>query len=544
MFRVSSFLITMFVVFFCFQSIVFAEVKVTGLFGDHMVLQRGKLVPVWGTATANEKVIVKFSGQEKTALADKDGKWMVKLDVMKAGGPEIMTITGVNTITINDVLIGEVWIGSGQSNMEMVVSNYTSGDPVLAEIAKGNYPKLRMLTSPNLKWVEAKDINSINGFSALLFSFGYKLQKELGEDIPVGLMTGAVGGTPSGLWVNAQALIDDKGCQDSVKKFIDSGQYDALTKRYQDDLAKWEKDVADIKAKAEAAMIKPEEDPNAPEPAPVIIKLPKLPNKPVQPQKPGDFGWAGGLYKLKIQPLIPFAIRGVLWDQGESGTGFVGADNYPVMGALFSSWRKEWAVAGELDEKNANFPFIYVQKPSGGGCAFDLENPVTTKAEKFSPLPATVPSVDYGRELYVRLLDYSNVYIAQSGDLGSGIHPSNKSGYGTRAAQVALGAIYNRKIEYNGPIFKSFKVEGNRIRIEFTHIGQGLAIGQSDKLQGFAVAGEDNKFVWGDAVIDGETVVVSSNAITKPVAVRYFGVSFCNLFNKDGLPALVFRTDK
>lgn len=527
------------------HSFAFADVKVPGLFSDHMVLQREKVVPVWGTAAVDEKVTVKFAGQEKSAVADKNGKWMVKLDALKTGGPEIMTITGNNTITINDILIGEVWIGSGQSNMAMNVASYTKNDPVLAEAAKASYPKIRMLNSPAMKWIIADNENNINNYSALLFAFGYQLQKGLGEDVPVGLMVGAVGGTASGMWVNAQPLMDDPACKEAVKKFIDSGQYDAITKKYEADLAKWEKDVADIKAKAEAEANapKPAADPNAPEANPPAKKEMKLPEKPRQSQKPGDFGWAGGLYKQKIMPLIPFAIRGILWDQGEAGSGFVGADNYPVMGVLFKSWRNDWKTAAN-DEKAGDFPFLYVQKPSGGGCAFDLKNPVTIKGEKLSPLPTSVPNIDTNRELYARLLDYPNTWIVQSSDLGKDTHPVNKSGYGNRAAQVALGSSYGKKVETNGPIFKSFKVEDNKIRIEFTHTGQGLTPGQSDKLQGFAIAGEDKKFVWGNAVIDGDTVIVSSDTIAKPTAVRYFGISCCNLFNKDGLPALIFRTDK
>jgi sialate O-acetylesterase len=530
------------VVFICLlvQSIAFADVKVAGIFNDHMVLQREKTVPVWGTAAVDEKVTVKFAGQEKSAVADKDGKWMVKLDALKTGGPEVMTIAGKNTVTINDVLIGEVWIGSGQSNMAMNVASYIGNDPVLAAAAKNTYPKLRMLVMPNMRWVEATDSKDINNYSALLFAFGYQLQKALGEDVPVGLMASANGGTASGMWVNSQPLMDDPTCKESVKKFIDSGQYEAITKKYEADLAKWEKDIADIKAKIAAEAAQVPTDPNAPVTVPKNYPLPKKPNPS---QKPGDFGWAGGLYKQKIVPMIPYAIRGILWDQGEAGSGFVGADNYPVMGVLFKSWRNDWKTASG-DDKAGDFPFLYVQKPSGGGCAFDLTNPVTIKGEKLSPLPKDVPGFDGSRELYARLLDYPNTWIVQSSDLGKDTHPVNKSGYGNRAAQVALGSIYGKKVETNGPIFKSFKVEDNKIRIEFTHVGQGLTPGQADKLQGFAIAGEDKKFVWGDAVIDGQTVVVSSDKVAKPTAVRYFGVSFCNLFNKDGLPALIFRTDK
>jgi sialate O-acetylesterase len=238
--------------------------------------------------------------------------------------------------------------------------------------------------------------------------------------------------------------------------------------------------------------------------------------------------------------MIPFGIRGVLWDQGESGTAVFGVDQYTLMGALIRGWRKEWG--------QGDFPFLYVQKPSGEGCAWDPEDPVTNKANKFAPLPAAVPATASGvyRETHVRIAQYPGTAMVISTDLGSGIHPTNKSGYGSRAARVALGMVYGRKIEYYGPVYASHKVEGNKVRVSFTHVGAGLAFKHGDKLQGFAVAGEDKVFHWADAVIDGDTVVVTSDKVAKPVAVRYAWADkhpWANLFNKDGLPAQTFRTD-
>ena len=208
------------------------------------------------------------------------------------------------------------------------------------------------------------------------------------------------------------------------------------------------------------------------------------------------------------------------------------------MGALIRGWRKEWG--------QGDFAFIYVQKPSGDGIAWDSTNPVTSQGQPFMPLPANVPGDGQFVETHVRIMNYPNTGMAISSDLGPGIHPSNKSGYGQRSAAVAEGMVYGKKVEYYGPLYSSHEVEGNKVRVKFTHVGQGLAARPSDKLQGFAIAGEDKQFHWADAEIDGETVLLSSAKVPKPVAVRYAYANnrrWANLFNKDGLPAITFRTD-
>lgn len=264
--------------------------------------------------------------------------------------------------------------------------------------------------------------------------------------------------------------------------------------------------------------------------------------RPTPPAKPSELtkNKIGHLYEAHIRPFIPHGIRGVLWDQGESGTAVQGVDQYTLMGALIRGWRREWG--------QGDFPFLYVQKPSGGGCAWDSTDAVTSKAEKFAPLPSAVPADNAGlnREIHLRIMRYPNTGVVIASDLGSGIHPSNKSGYGSRAARVALGMVYGRKIEYYGPVFAEQQIDGNRVRLRFTHVGQGLAFKHGDKLQGFTMAGDDKKFHWASAVIEGDTLVVTCDRVTRPAAVRYaWGAThpWANLFNKDGLPALPFRTD-
>jgi sialate O-acetylesterase len=494
--------------------VVRGDVKLPPILSSHMVLQRDLPVPIWGTAQAGEKVTVKFRDQTKTAEADKEGKWLVRLDALKAGGPDTLTVNGANTVTLDDVLVGEVWIGSGQSNMDGRVNGYAKNDPGLVKLMEGTpYPQVRLARATG-GWKVA-DKENANAFSALLLPFGVRLQQELG--VPVGLMLGAVGGTPSGAWLSEEMFKADALCQEQVKKAAATYDADKAKAAYAAALKKWEEAVEKAKADGKPA-----------------------PGKPAPPLAPGEIrgGRFGYLYAPHIQPMAPFAIRGVLWDQGESGTAVEAADQFAVMGALIRGWRKAWG---------QDFAFLSVQKPSGGGPAFDPADPVTDKADKFAPLPATVPTVDNKyRELHLNLRQHPNTFLVIASDLGSGIHPSNKSGYGYRSARVALGGVYGKKVEIYGPTYQSHKIDGDRVVVSFSHVGGGLVFKQGDKLQGFAVAGADNKFHWANAVIEGETVVLTCPQVSKPVSVRYAWAPthpWANLFNRDGLPALPFKTD-
>jgi hypothetical protein len=214
-----------------------ADVTLPPVLSSHMVLQRDAAVPVWGTAAAGEEVTVKFRDQTRTATADKDGKWLVKLDALKAGGPDPLTVAGKNTLALDDVLAGEVWVGSGQSNMAGTVGGYAKGDDVLAKLATGSYPKIR-LSKSGRAWQETSD-KTVNSHSAILFAFGVRLQKEL--DVPVGLMVGAVGGTPSGFWLSDAAYRNDEACKAVVKKFAATYDLDKAKKEYEEKLVAWEK---------------------------------------------------------------------------------------------------------------------------------------------------------------------------------------------------------------------------------------------------------------------------------------------------------------
>ncbi len=494
-----------------------ADVKLPPVFSDHMVLQRDVPAPVWGTAAPEEEVTVSIAGQTKSTKADAKGLWRVKLDPLKVGPALTLTVKGKNTLTLKDVLVGEVWVGSGQSNMQGTVGGYSKADEGLQKIlAGGPYPKIRHINGRSGVWQEAT-LQTMPSFGAILLAFGLRLQQEL--DVPVGLMLGAVGGTPSGYWLTEEMFNADAPSQALVAKVAAAYQPEVAQKKHEADLAAWEKATATAKAEKKA-----------------------LPRKPAPPAKPGETTGAkiGHLYEANIRGFVGYAIRGVLWDQGESGTAISGVDQYTLMGALIRGWRKDWG--------QGEFPFLYVQKPSGGGPAWDPEHAVTKQANKFTPLPVQVPGANDGsyRETHIRIQNYPATAMVTATDLGSGVHPTNKSGYAERAARVALAVAYGKKVEYYGPVYASHAIEGGKVRVRFTHVGQGLAFKHGDKVQGFVIAGEDKKFHWATATIDGDAVVVSSDQVAKPVAVRYAWASqhpWANLFNKDGLPAQTFRTD-
>ena len=499
-----------------------ADVSVSLLFTDHMVLQREKAVPVFGSAEPGEKVKVEFRGQAKETVADENGKWRVMLDPLEAGGPDTLTISGANTITVNDVLVGEVWVGSGQSNMAGAAKTYAKRDEVLAAmVAAAPYPEIRLLHARLQGW-QVAEAASIDRFSALLFAFGKNLHADLG--VPVGLMVGAVGGTPSVRWLTQEMLVSDAECRRQYEEGIAKNTHATRMEQHEARMAAWEKRMAAFEAEGKT-------------PDPRMVR------KPVAPAPPGPFEElkAGDLFAAHIRPFVGYGMRGALWDQGEAGTRVHDIDQKAMMGALIAGWRKAW--------EQGEFPFIYVQKPSGGGCAWDPEgDPVTRGASKFAAQPVAQPPQGDGkyRELHISIMEHPNTAMVIARDLAGSVHPPNKSGYGARAARVAKALAYGQDVVIYGPRYASHKIEGNRIRIAFTDVGQGLAFKHGDRLQGFTIAGADKAFQWADAEIDGDTVVVSCEQVAEPKAVRYAWAQiapWANLFNKDGLPALTFRAD-
>lgn len=501
-----------------------ADVKVLPPIGSHMVLQRDRPIPINGTAARDEEVTVEFAGQKKTAKADDKGKWSVTLAPLPASKqPATLVARGSagSTATIDDILVGDVWFGSGQSNMafsidhcEAEVKDPEQRDKVLAAIVAGTHPMVR-LHRGNAGWaISGPDVN--RGFSALMLSFGVALQRDI--DVPVGLSVAAIGARPVTAFLSRQQFEADPACVAAQERARTSPEHAPSKAKRDQVLADWEEAVRQARAAG------------TPEP-----------RKPPLPMVHGEL--EGPFWSSAISHVQGMAIRGVVWDQGESGSGLPWVDQYTTMGALIRGWRAELG--------QGEFPFLTIQKPNGGGCAWDPADPVTRYAAPFGPLPKNVPQAAIGafnipREQHLRLREYPNTFLVTSTDLGGGTHPIDKSSYGARAARVALGAVYGRPIEIYGPIYKSHAIDGGKVRVSFSHVGKGLDCRHAEALQGFAVAGADRVFHWAEAVIDGDTVVVSSGQVPEPVAVRYAWAGdfpWANLFNKDGLPTLSFRTD-
>ena len=523
---------------------VFATLTPAPVFSDHMVLQREMEVPVWGTASPGVKITASFAGKSASAVAGSDGMWRLKLGPFEANDqPGVMTLSSDrgDSVAIKDVLVGEVWVGSGQSNMQIWTTSFIGhpNNPMVSTNADLNLqalvdaapcPTIRLiasaannkpLTPQEIHWTPATK-ESLTEFSAQLSAMGVELQKQL--HVPVGLMLSAIGGSPSCRWVTTAALASDPACQADVAKAMatynpekEKADYETALAKYQTDQAAWDALSTDQK----------------------IGK--KAPNKPNLPVKPGEaMRWAiGDLHDQVLTPFIGYGIRGVLWDQGESGTFLRGINQHEVMGVLFKSWRQEWG--------QGDFPFVLVSKPSGGGCAFDPSDKINAWCtDPFKPLPSNANGNGKAHDEMASLGDYLSVFIVPISDLGGGLHPMNKFAYGARDARVILGTVYRQPIDWSGPLLSESKVEGNKMRLHFTHTKGGLVPSKGEKLQGFAIAGADKKFVWADAEIQGDDILVSAAAIPNPAFVRYAwdgNHPWANLFNGEGLPARPFRTD-
>jgi sialate O-acetylesterase len=530
-------LLTAFVLVFSTMS-TYADVTLNGVFAEHMVLQRDMPVAVYGTAEPGEQVTIAFAGQSKSATAGKDGAWSVKLDAMKVSAvPAAMTVSGKNKLTLNDILVGDVWVCSGQSNMEWVLGACNRPE----DLKQANFPLIRLfqirgVVSPNLRtevscfpWAPCTP-QSVENFPAVGFYFGRKVHQETG--IPLGLIRSAQGGTAIEPWTPyaGLALIPELA--------KDKETLDQQLKTYLEKLTGMQPKFDAYLTQARKALSS-----NAELPAP-----PEFPAYPISNNAPQ--GW-NCLYNGYIHPLTRFAIKGVLWYQGESNC--YNADTYfQKQRALIGGWRKAW--------NQGDFPFYFVQLANYGN-------------------PDTIAGADDGGWAKLRMAQLKSLAITNTGmavaielaDIGNpnDVHAKNKKDVGERLSLWALAKDYGKKnLVYSGPLYKSMKIEGSKIRITFDSVGSGLTVATKKgydpmvkepqgSLKKFAIAGEDpsspggsavasRKWVWAEAVIDGKTVVVSSPSVPKPVAVRYAFASNpdgCNLYNNEGLPASPFRTD-
>lgn len=439
-------------------------VKPSPLFSDNAVLQQGISVPVWGTAKDGEPVTVSFQGQNVGTVAS-GGKWMVRLKPLKASSePSTMTITGENTVEVKNVLVGEVWVASGQSNMQFQLKQAETGKEA---IEKSKDSMIRLFTVPNVtsptpltevnsSWVES-DPKTAADFSAVAYFFGRDLRTAL--NVPIGLIDTSWGGTRVQAWTS----------RDHIRNITDEDRAASTNAEYA-----------------------------------------KSPHR------------AANLYNAMIAPLIPYAIRGAIWYQGESNAGeaWLYRTLFPTM---IDNWREDW---GEGD-----FPFLFVQL-------------APWQADANNPHPGIWPELREAQLLTTKkLAKTAMAVITDCGD-EKDIHPKRKQPVGERLALAARAIAYNQKIVYQGPVYKSMKVKGDSIMLSFTSIGGGLEA-KGGELTGFTIAGKDENFHPAQAVIVGNTVVVKSPDVPHPVAVRYGWLNYpvVNLYNKDGLPASPFRTD-
>ncbi len=468
-----------------------AAVKPNPLFSEGMVLQRDVGVSVWGTAKEGEKVVVSFADQELSTLTT-NGKWSVKLSPMKAGGPFLMSIAGDNTITFTNVLVGEVWLCSGQSNMEWPLQKTDNAEAVIAAATDNDFrfftvprtPSDKSLTTVVASWKPCTPANAAP-FSGVAYYFGHHLRKEVG--VPVGLINASVGGTLAEAWTARETLAGDP----ELKKIL--AEHDQAIVAFPEKLARYKADLTNAPQNVKSGS---------------QVKAPPPENPAKSKNRPSC------LYNGMIAPLVPYAMRGVIWYQGESNSSR--ADRYAhLFGSLIHSWRQTWGL-GE-------FPFLFVQ---------------------VAPRTKWTPEL---REAQLHTWQQvSNTAMAVTMDWGAAddSHPRNKKPVGDRLALAARVLAYGEKLEYSGPVFAAVKMDGERAVLSFTHLGGGL-VAKGGALKGFTVAGADKVFVPAQAEIIGDTVVVSSPKVKAPVAVRYgwANVPDVNLFNRADLPATPFRTD-
>lgn len=472
--------------------------EVASVFTDHMVLQQETPAPVWGTAKPGENVTVTFAGQTKSTKADDKGQWMVRLDPLTASAkPAILKVrSAAGEKSISDVLVGEVWIASGQSNMALRLG-FSAGTPE----QKAPDPMIRMLSVPlspsatpvksvKASWQVAEEGQDIGKFSAV----GYFFAKHLlaARKVPIGIINSSVGGTPARAWTPHETMANDPRLKHETDRIVEE------LKKY---------DPVQAQAKYREAMAKYKEQPAEPAGN-------KKPREPEKPKSPDAYQHSpAALYNGMIAPLVPMAVRGAIWYQGEADRKT--PDQYRILfPALITAWRKSF---------ERELPFLFVQL-----APYQEITPEIRDAQLFTwrTVPKTAMAV---------ITDYGNA---------TNIHPKDKEPVGARLALAARAIAYGEEIEYSGPVFDKLKISGKQAVLSFQHVGDGL-VAKGDKLIGFEISGDGTTFVPATAVIEGETVVVTSDAVASPVAVRFgwANVPETNLFNKNGLPATPFRTD-
>jgi len=484
-----------------------AEVRLPKLLASHMVLQRDQPIHLWGWAEPDEKVTAELDHQTQSAVTDSVGHWQIFLPAMHAGGPFQMMVKGTNAIVLEDVLIGDVWFASGQSNMEMPLKGFPGAviQDSAEEIRNAGHKELRLFRTPtrasdfplpdyDAQWTECTPETAAN-FSAVAYFFGRQIAKD--EHVAVGLIDSTWGGTPAEAWTSMEGLAADSGLMPVFAEW-----------------AKMANNTAEMKAILKAEQREDDEAAKAGKP------------KPHHDWHPAPESWApAGLYNGMVAAALNYRIKGVIWYQGESNSALSRANLYErLFPALISDWRLHW--------HEGNFPFLFVQ----------LANFKSGPHESYNTI----------REAQRRTLALAGTGMAVTIDIGNpdNVHPADKQDVGARLALAAEAIAYGKKAEFSGPLFREVSVEGNEARVWFDHAAGGLKV-HGDTLKGFEIAGADRQFVPAAAWIDngrpeGGNVVVSAESVTMPKFVRYGWANspVVNLFNEEGLPASPFTSEE
>jgi sialate O-acetylesterase len=477
-----------------------AELRMPSIFGDGMVLQRDVPVKVWGWASPGERIRLELAGMRTETVTAPSGRWQATLTQMRAGGPHTLRVSGDGgRVTIDDVLVGEVWVCSGQSNMQWPIER--SKDPE-HEIANATYPGIRMFTVTRTSAAEPQDDcegswavtspETAPQFSAVGYFFAQQLHRTLG--IPIGMLHTSWGGTPVESWISGDTMRRLGDGAHMVARYEEAAAaHEAAMQAYREEKAAWDE------AKAAG---------NDPGP------------EPKQPQA-GLYGrdsWRPtGLFNAMVAPLIPYTIRGAIWYQGESNAGR--AYQYrKLFPAMIEDWRFQWG--------QNQFPFYFVQ----------LANFNAGEAQ-------TWPELREAQSMALRLQHTGMAVTIDIGDPDD-IHPTNKQEVGRRLALLAMSGVYGINVYQSGPVYSDMRVEGDTIRLVFQRAWKGL-IAEAGPLMGFEVAGENRVFHPATATIEKNTVLVRSESVPNPVAARYAWANnpAANLYNGTGLPASPFRTD-
>ena len=488
----------------------FAQLKPFSIISDNMVLQRNIPVTLWGTAVGADAVTVLFAGKTKKATVV-DGKWTLKLDAMKENSnPQDLTIkTDKETLVFHNIVVGDVWIAGGQSNMERQLGPRPPQKPLdnwQAEAAQANYPLIREFAVPhnenrlipvesiNATWKVCDPTNVIS-FSAVGYYFAKTLHQQI--NVPIGIIHSSIGGTAVEKWMSMQTLSTNP----DFKPVVDA---------YNKSVENYPNAVATFKSNWDSIYKKWQSDSTY-----AASNKKQIPRKPSLPWNPQTHGECGGLYKNMIEPLLPFPIKGAIWYQGEANIGNP-ALYRKLFPGLIADWRAKWGIG--------DFPFLCVQ---------------------LAPYKTNTPEIREAQLLTAEKVKNTGMVVTLDCGDTTDIHPTHKQVVGARLTLAARAIAYNeKKLEYSGPIFQSYSIKDDKVKIEFTHFGKGLEA-KGDDLVGFTISENGKDFMKAKAVIENNKVIVSADGINKPIAVRYAFVNNAvgNLFNKDGLPASPFRTD-